>query len=154
MAKKTIYQKIEQIAINNDGTWKVSARKAREESDWIVKSKKIAIRVLRTLKEKGLQQKELASLLKVTPQQVSKILKGNVNLTLETITKLEKALDIPLMDIPKRQKEIPVFMTERSVGVFMENKTRVEKTIKWKKAEHQVWQQPFNHMKTNPVYEC
>lgn len=154
MAKKTIYQKIEQVAINSDGRWKESARKARQKSDWIVKSKKIAVRVLRTLKERGLQQKELASLLEVSPQQVSKILKGNVNLTLETITKLEKALEIPLMDIPKRQKEIPVFMSERSVGVFIENKTRVEKTIKWKKAEHQVWQQPFNHMKTNLVYEC
>lgn len=154
MAKKDIYQRIEQVAIDNKGKWKKSARKARENRDWIITSKKIAVRILNTLKERGMQQKELAEQLEVTPQQVSKILKGNVNLTIETITKLEKALDIPLMEIPKRKTEIPVFTSERTVAVVMESNTRLETTIKWKKAEHQVWQQPFNHMKINPVYEC
>jgi transcriptional regulator with XRE-family HTH domain len=47
-----------------------------------------------------MSQKELAEKTGVSPQQVSKILKGNVNLTLDTSTRLEAALGIELLTIP------------------------------------------------------
>jgi transcriptional regulator with XRE-family HTH domain len=52
---------------------------------------------LDALKAQGLTQKDLAERLNVTPQQISKIVKGEENLTLETITNLELALGIHII---------------------------------------------------------
>lgn len=60
-------------------------------------SQRIAIKVLTRLDEKGWSQKDLASILGVTPQQISKIVKGKENLTLETQVKLQEVLDIPIL---------------------------------------------------------
>jgi ribosome-binding protein aMBF1 (putative translation factor) len=64
---------------------------------WLKISHLIAFRILKRLDEINMTQKELAFLLKVSPQQVSKWVKGNENLTLETISKLEVALNIDLL---------------------------------------------------------
>ena len=74
------------------------ARKKSQDAPWLRKSTRIAVRVLSRLKELGMSQKELAEILKVTPQYVSKIVKGNENLTLETICGLEIALGITLIE--------------------------------------------------------
>lgn len=66
---------------------------------WLKKSMLIAIAVLKVLREQKISQVELAEAMKVTPQYVNKILKGNENLTLETITKLEGILKINLISI-------------------------------------------------------
>lgn len=69
---------------------------------WLNRSKAVAIRILSTLRQKKMSQIELAKLLKVTPQQVNKWLRGNENFTFETISKLESALNIDLMFIISR----------------------------------------------------
>ena len=48
----------------------------------------------------GVNQKELAQRMGCTPQYVSKILKGKENLSLETICKIEDALDMEFQSIP------------------------------------------------------
>ncbi len=60
------------------------------------KSVNVALEVLDVLEEKDMTQMELAKKLNVSRQQVNKILKGHENLTLETISKLETALNIKL----------------------------------------------------------
>lgn len=62
-------------------------------------SAKIAVVVLRAIKNSSMTQKELAERMGVKPQQISKIVKGKENLTLETIGKLEKALNLKIVDI-------------------------------------------------------
>lgn len=70
----------------------------REENKiWLKESKRIAIKVLKALKQKGLTQKELANDMNVSPQYVNKLIKGNENFTLETLIKLQSLLDIPLL---------------------------------------------------------
>lgn len=49
-------------------------------------------------------QSELATKVGVSPQQVSKIVKGKENLSLETITKLEAALGINIISILEANK--------------------------------------------------
>lgn len=68
----------------------------KENRGWIRKSINIAIKVLDVLDEKSMSQSQLAEKLGVSRQQVSKILKGQENLTIETIDKLEHALGIKL----------------------------------------------------------
>ena len=65
--------------------------------DMLEESFMIAVKISMKLDEIGWSQKELAEAMKVTPQQISKILRGNQNLTLETILKLQKVLDIPIL---------------------------------------------------------
>lgn len=70
---------------------------------WIERSTAIAKRIIAALKAKKMMQKDLAGILGVKPQQVSKILKGNINLTLETISRLENALDVSLLEVPSQK---------------------------------------------------
>lgn len=60
-------------------------------------SQDIALKVLNKLDDLGWSQRKLAEELKVTPQQVNKIVKGKENLTLETQVKLQQVLDIPIL---------------------------------------------------------
>ena len=60
-------------------------------------SRKIAIKVMKRLDELGWSQKDLAEALKVSPQQVSKIVSGKENLTIETQIKLQETLNIPIL---------------------------------------------------------
>lgn len=99
MKKKEILDKLNKIASDDLSNWLESLDDMVEKSDWLDKSAAIATRVLRTLRAKSITKKELAEKMEVSPQYVSKIVKGQENLTLETISKLEKALSIKLVEV-------------------------------------------------------
>jgi len=89
-------EKLNKVA-TPDSSWIQEAAERIKNRDWLDKSAKIALKVLRALKDKSMKQTDLAEVLNVTPQQISKIVKGQENLTLETICKIEKALDIEII---------------------------------------------------------
>jgi len=60
-------------------------------------SQQIALKVLLKLDDLCWTQKDLAAAMGVRPQQISKIVSGKENLTLETQVKLQTILDIPLL---------------------------------------------------------
>lgn len=60
-------------------------------------SQQIALKVLLKLDELGWTQKDLAREMKVSPQQITKIVSGKENLTIETQIKLQNILDIPVL---------------------------------------------------------
>lgn len=93
--------------------WKERADYKKENRDWLKNSRRVALRVLDVLDEKEMTQQTLADLLKVSRQQVSKIVKGQENFTFETVAKLENALGIILMDIYDGKEEVVV--TERNI---------------------------------------
>ena len=72
-------------------------RKANKE--WLRKSAKIALAIRRELRLKGMTQQDLAVKMELSPQYVGRILKGQENLTLETISKLEAAIGISLVSL-------------------------------------------------------
>jgi len=94
--------KLNKITSGKSG-WLEKAKKRQENKEWLKHSQKIAVKILRTLREnkakgEGLsKQTELALAVGVSPQQINKIVKGKENLTLETISKLEQALNISLI---------------------------------------------------------
>ncbi|GAA3936486.1 helix-turn-helix domain-containing protein [Chitinophaga oryziterrae] len=79
--------------------WKEKAQKRISERDWKSNSRAVALTVLTQLRIRSLSQTELAGMMGVSRQQVSKIVKGQENLTFETISKLEKALGITIIKI-------------------------------------------------------
>jgi transcriptional regulator with XRE-family HTH domain len=60
-------------------------------------SRAIAIKVLTKLDELGWSQKRLAKEMEVSPQQITKIVSGKANLTLQTQSQLQDILDIPIL---------------------------------------------------------
>jgi ribosome-binding protein aMBF1 (putative translation factor) len=93
-----LYEKLSKIASDEPSGWMEDAKYRRENRAWLKKSGLIALKVLNALKAQGLTQKELAERMQVSPQQVNKILSGQANLTLETITHLEAALGITILE--------------------------------------------------------
>lgn len=71
----------------------------RENKAWLYKSGAIASAVLHALDALNITKKELAKRMNVSPQQITKILQGSENLTLQTITKLEAALSVELVPV-------------------------------------------------------
>ncbi|GAA3912362.1 helix-turn-helix domain-containing protein [Chitinophaga oryziterrae] len=57
----------------------------------------IVIRINQILQEKGYTQKDLAEKMNKRPSEINKWLKGNHNLTLKTIAKLEAELGEPII---------------------------------------------------------
>ena len=77
--------------------WKKQAQWHVDNWGWLKHSARIALKVKERLNALGLTQKELAERMGCSQQYVSLILKGKENLTLETIAKLEKALDSEIL---------------------------------------------------------
>ena len=49
------------------------------------------------MEELGMSQKQLAEKMNCSPQYISKVLRGRENLSLETLTKIENALEISII---------------------------------------------------------
>jgi len=86
-----------------DTTWIKEATFRQENAYWLDMSSDIALEVLCTLREKGMTQRDLAEMMGCSPQYIGKILKGSENLTLQTICKMEKVLQIKLIETPYSQ---------------------------------------------------
>jgi transcriptional regulator with XRE-family HTH domain len=90
-------------------------------------SQSIALKVLEKLEEIRWSQRKLAKEMGVTPQQITKIVKGQENLTLETQIKLQSILKIPILASyfenieEKSVSEVAITATER----YFAPKTRV-----------------------------
>lgn len=95
----TLQEKLKSLTSTEPSGWKRSAEERMATFGWRQNSGAVALRVLSVLRERGMNQSALAELLGVSRQQVSKIVKGNENLTFETIDKLERTLSIKLMQI-------------------------------------------------------
>lgn len=95
-----------------DSTWIEKAEEYEKNEKWLNFSSKIAYKILETLRQNRLMsklpssQKELAEITCMKPQQVNKILKGQENLTLETIMRLEDSLNIKLIEVANTYKTI------------------------------------------------
>ncbi len=76
-------------------------------------SQQIALKVLNKLSLLGWSQKDLAGKLDVKPQQVSKIVSGKENLTIETQIKLQNVLDIPILASYYENKQINLKLIDK-----------------------------------------
>ena len=70
---------------------------AEEQKAWLPYSRKIAIKTAMAMKRQDLTRSDLATRMGCSPQYVSRLLKGEENLSLETICKLENALNVPIL---------------------------------------------------------
>jgi transcriptional regulator with XRE-family HTH domain len=99
--KLELKERIKSISSKAKSNWEGKARFRIENEKWLNYSAQIAMRVDSIIEDKkDFNQYSLAELLSVSPQQISKILKGEQNLTLKTIGNLSDALGIELISFP------------------------------------------------------
>ena len=99
-------EKLEKLSSKEPSGWLEKAEWRRQNRSWLKKSAQIAFKVLQELRRQQITQRELAERLGVSAQQVNKIVKGQENLTLDTLDKLERALNIPLLHDSKMEATI------------------------------------------------
>lgn len=77
--------------------WRENAQWRMQNKFWLRYSQRIAIMMLSKMDELGLSQKQLSELMGCSQQYVSKVLKGQENLSIETISKIERCLGIQIL---------------------------------------------------------
>ena len=95
----TIEEKLRKHAPATPSKWKEKAEWRQQNKSWLRYSQFVAIRMLEQMAAERLTQKALAERLGCSQQYVSKILKGQENLSIETISKIENALSLELLPI-------------------------------------------------------
>lgn len=105
--KTNKYEEFKKLVSDEKSTWIDDLNFFEENSSWLDISFEIALSVMSKLlenrkKKEGIyNQKMLASALGCSAQYVTKLLKGNENLTLATICNLQNALDLKLIEVTK-----------------------------------------------------
>ena len=94
---KTIQEKLREHAPETLSKWREKAEWRQKNKSWLRYSQQIAIKMLEKMNELGLTQKSLAERMSCSQQYVSKVLRGQENLSIETICKIEDALEIQLL---------------------------------------------------------
>ena len=77
--------------------WRERANWRLENKSWLHHSIKISMMMLDKMEALGLTQQALADRMGCSQQYVSRILKGHENLSIETMSKIEEALDLEIL---------------------------------------------------------
>ena len=77
--------------------WRKEAEFRAANKEWLRYSQQIAMMMLDRMEELHMTQKALAERMNCSQQYVSKILKGRENLSIETLCKIETALDLSIL---------------------------------------------------------
>lgn len=90
--------------------WREDATWRRENEPWLKYARHITLQVLQSMDEQSVTQVQLAQLMGCSQQYVSNLLKGSSNMTLETIARLELALNLDILKSAfagDREYEVP-----------------------------------------------
>lgn len=74
---------------------------ADDIDEWMLHSQTIAMIMLNRMEQFGMTQKALAMKMNCSQQYISKVLKGRENMSLETLCKIENALDVKIVNSNK-----------------------------------------------------
>lgn len=92
-----VVQKLSEHKSSTPSKWREEAEFRVANKSWLRYSQHIAMLMLDRMEELHMTQKSLAQKMGCSQQYVSKILKGRENLSIETLCKIEEALQITLL---------------------------------------------------------
>lgn len=78
--------------------WRENAEWRIANKEWLRYSQHIAMMMLDKMEELGLTQKSVAEHMGCSQQYISRVLKGTENLSIETISKIESALNLAILE--------------------------------------------------------
>lgn len=93
---KTVIDKLKEHASTTPSKWREEAEYRRANRTWLRYSQHIALLMLNKMDALGINRKQLAEKMNCSPQYISKVLKGQENLSLETLSKIEATLGISI----------------------------------------------------------
>jgi O-acetyl-ADP-ribose deacetylase (regulator of RNase III)/antitoxin component HigA of HigAB toxin-antitoxin module len=88
------------LASDRPSEWMANAQFRRQNRHWKKKAVGISQEILTAMKSRNLSQQELAERSGISTAEMTGILMGQMNLTLETISRLEISLQIAIINIP------------------------------------------------------
>ena len=77
--------------------WRESAEWRMQNKSWLRHSQRIAVKMLEKMDELSMTQKQLADMMGCSQQYVSKVLKGQESLSLETMSKIANCLKLSIL---------------------------------------------------------
>lgn len=92
-----IIKRLEKHASSTPCKWREVFEYMNANDSWLRYSQEIAMQMLDRMEALGINQNQLADKMGCSRQYISKVLKGRENLSLETLYKIEKALDISIL---------------------------------------------------------
>lgn len=104
LSKPAKLAKLKELSEPPSQSWPSKAVWREENKDWLNESRKIALLIIRLLRAKSMTKAELAERMGVTPQYIGNVTKGEENLSLSTIKKLEVALGVKLIEVVSNGK--------------------------------------------------
>lgn len=93
-----IQNRLSKHASATPSKWREIAEARLANKEWLRYSQSIAMRMLDKMEELGMTQKSVAERMGCSQQYVSRVLKGSENLSIETITKIEAALGLRILE--------------------------------------------------------
>ncbi|MBQ5958849.1 MAG: helix-turn-helix transcriptional regulator [Bacteroidales bacterium] len=99
MTREEAIARLSRYQTNEPSKWREEEEKRRraKENGWLQYSRRIAIKIAMAMKQQNISRQELADRMGCSPQYVSRLLKGEENFSLETICKLENALNVAIL---------------------------------------------------------
>lgn len=98
--EKEIVSKLKEHQSATPSKWKENTEWRIANKSWLRYSQHIAMLMLDKMEELGMTQKRLSELMGCSQQYVSKVLKGQENLSLETLSKIERCLQLQILNQP------------------------------------------------------
>ena len=144
---ETNLDRLKKIVSNEKSGWAEKSKWRAKNDDWLEDSFKVALIVLRSLRNQKVSQKELAERMNVTPQQVNKIVKGKENLSLETLNKLKRALGVDIFKIGPAPTQGDTYVMQVPNG-----SSHLKLAIKDSKAEESYSENIASNGKSLPVF--
>ncbi|MCH5176282.1 MAG: helix-turn-helix transcriptional regulator [Prevotellaceae bacterium] len=95
---KEVTERLKRHQSSTPSRWREKAEYRLQNKSWLRHSQRIAMLMLDKMEEMSLTQKQLAEQMGCSQQYVSKVLKGQENLSLETMAKIEDCLNISILN--------------------------------------------------------
>lgn len=92
-----VVSRLEQFRSPTPSRWREKAEWRRANKEWLRYSQFVAMKMLDQMDAEHISQSQLATRMGCSQQYVSKVLKGQENLSIETLCKIQTALGIQLL---------------------------------------------------------
>ncbi|MBR6284948.1 MAG: helix-turn-helix transcriptional regulator [Muribaculaceae bacterium] len=88
---------VEFLEANQSGqtsTFEADAQWRAENASWLKRSRSVALAIIDFMQDHGLTLNDVAAMLNVSPQYVSRILSGKVNFSFKSVAEIEERLGV------------------------------------------------------------
>lgn len=97
-SKEEIISRLKEHESATSSRFRENAEWRMANKSWLRYSQRIAMMMLDRMEELGLTQKSVAAKMGCSQQYVSRVLKGTENLSIETVSKIESALGLAILE--------------------------------------------------------